>query len=51
MKSKKEFKVTFNYIESPGAEDRLFEALNMLITEEDLLEYCAKKSHNKQKKA
>ncbi len=43
----KKYKVKYNYIETPDAEERLFRALSMLINEEDLIEYQQKKSLKK----
>jgi hypothetical protein len=52
MKNKaQDFKVTIEYTHVPGVEDRIFDALSMLITEEDLIKYCAKKSIKKRKTA
>jgi hypothetical protein len=37
-KSKDKFKIIFEYSDAPDAEERIFKTLNLLVSEEDIIE-------------
>ena len=49
-KKKSEFKVIFNYSNAPDAQERVFAALDMLISEQDILEWMKKQKKRQGKK-